>query len=79
MVSGARLVNPDRHVFLLGRIGIAQYTDVEKMRQLLIKAYQRKAFVIFATHSSMPESFSEEKTREILRIAKEIGFHFESE
>ena len=79
MVSGARLVNPDRHVFLLGRIGIAQYTDVENMRQLLIKAYQRKAFVIFATHSSMPESFSEEKTREILRIAKEIGFHFESE
>lgn len=79
MVSGARLVNPDRHVFLLGRIGIAQYTDVENMRQLLIKAYQRKAFVIFATHSSMPESFSEEKTRGILRIAKEIGFHFESE
>jgi len=79
MVSGARLVNPDRHIFLLGRIGIAQYTDVENMRQLLIKAYQRKAFVIFATHSSMPESFSEEKTREILRIAKEIGFHFESE
>ena len=79
MVSGARLVNPDRHVFLLGRIGIAQYTDVENMRQLLIKAYQRKAFVIFATHSSMPESFSEEKIREVLRIAKEIGFHFESE
>ena len=77
MVSGARLVNPDRHVFQYGRIGITADTDVEKMRQLLAKAYQRKAFVIFGTHSSIPDIFSEEKTREILRIAKDIGFKFE--
>ena len=79
MVSGARLVNPDRHVFQLGRIGITKDTDIESMRQLLIKAYQRKAFVIFGTHSSIPDVFSEEKTREVLRIAKEIGFNFEYE
>jgi hypothetical protein len=79
MVSGARLVNPDRHVFQYGRIGITADTDVEKMRQLLAKAYQRKAFVIFGTHSSIPDIFSEEKTREVLRIAKEIGFNFEYE
>lgn len=77
MISGATLVNPDRHVFQYGRIGIDLDTDVEAMRQMLQKAYNRKAFVIFGTHSSIPESFSDEKTIEILRIAKEIGFVFE--
>lgn len=77
MISGARLVNPDRHVFQYGRIGITPETDIEAMHRLLKKAYKRKAFIIFATHSSIPDCFSEEKTREILRIAKEIGFTFE--
>lgn len=79
MVSGATLVNPDRHVFQYGRIGIGPDTDIEEMQQMLQKAYNRKAFVIFGTHSSIPESFSDEKTFEILRIAKEIGFVFEFE
>jgi hypothetical protein len=77
MISGAILINPDRHVFQYGRIGIGPNTDIEGMRQILQKAYERKAFVIFGTHSSIPQSFSEEKTREVLRIAKEIGFNFE--
>ena len=77
MISGATLINPDRHVFQYGRIGITPNTDLEKMREMLQKAYDRKAFVIFGTHSSIPKSFSEEKTREVLRIAKEIGFTFE--
>ena len=79
MISGANLVNPDKHVFQYGRISITPDTNIEVMRQLLKKAYQRKAFVIFGTHSSIPKSFSEEKTLEILRIAKEIGFIFEYE
>jgi hypothetical protein len=79
MISGASLINPDRHVFQYGRIGIGPNTDIEKMRQMLQKAYDRKAFVIFGTHSSIPSSFSEKKTREILRIAKEIGFNFKYE
>ena len=76
MVTGATLVNPDRHVFLYGRIGIGSNTDLDTMRELLQEAYDKKAFVIFGTHSSIPESFSEEKTKNVLQIAKEIGFCF---
>ena len=77
MISGATLVNPDRHVFQLGRIGITPHTNMDKMRGLLQKAYQRKAFVIFGTHSSIPDAFSVEKTQEVLTMAKEIGFCFD--
>ena len=76
MMSGASLVNPDRHVFQYGRIGIGPDTDIEAMRRLLQKAYDRKAFIIFGTHSSIPEIFSVEKTKEVLQIAKEMGFCF---
>ena len=76
MISGASLVNPDRHVFQLGRIAITPKTDTIAMRQLLQKAYRQKMFVIFGTHSSIPSCFSEEKTREVLKIAKETGFDF---
>lgn len=77
MISGASLINPDRHVFQYGRIGIGPDTDLDKMREMLQKAYERKAFVIFGTHSSIPEIFSVEKTQEVLQIAKEIGFCFD--
>lgn len=77
MISGATLVNPDRHVFQLGRIPITVDTDTAAMGQLLQKAYDRKGFVIFSSHSSIPSIFSEEKTRQVLRMAKEIGFDFE--
>jgi hypothetical protein len=77
MISGASLVNPDRHVFQLGRIGIQTDTNIDDMRALLQKAYDRKAFVIFGTHSSIPAIFSIEKTREILKMAKEMGFCFD--
>lgn len=77
MISGASLINPDRHVFQYGRIGIGPDTDLGKMREKLQKAYDRKAFVIFGTHSSIPEIFSVEKTQDVLQIAKEIGFCFD--
>lgn len=76
MISGAALVNPDRHVFQYGRIGIGPDTNIEEMRQMLQKAYDRKAFVIMGTHSSIPNSFSVKKTTEVIQIAKEIGFCF---
>lgn len=76
MISGATLVNPDRNVFQFGRIGIGPDTDIDAMRELLREAYDRKAFVIFGTHSSIPEIFSVEKTKEVLQIAKEMGFCF---
>lgn len=77
MISGASLVNPDRHVFQLGRIGIGPEADLDAMREMLKKAYDRKAFIIFGTHSSIPDAFSQEKTREILMMAKEMGFCFD--
>ena len=77
MISGASLVNPDRHVFQLGRIGIETGTDLDAIQEMLKKAYDRKAFVIFSTHSSIPDIFSVEKTRKILMMAKEMGFCFE--
>lgn len=76
MISGASLVNPDCHVFQLGRIAITPNTNLEDMRQLLQKAYERKAFIIFGTHSSIPTCFSKEKTKKVLELAKEIGFDF---
>lgn len=77
MTSGATLINPDRHVFQLGRISITPNTDLDAMREMLEKAYKRNAFVIFATHSSIPEQFSVEKTLEILHMAKKIGYSFD--
>ena len=77
MISGATLINPDRHVFQFGRIGIGPDTDLGAMREMLLKAYDKKAFVIFGTHSSIPEIFSVEKTKEVMKMAKEIGFCFE--
>ena len=77
LITGASLVNPDRSVFQLGRIAITPQTDTTAMRELLQKAYDKKAFVIFGTHSSLPASFSEGKTLKVLRMAKEIGFDFE--
>ena len=76
MISGASLVNPDRNVFQYGRISIGVDTDLNMMQKLLHEAYKRKAFVIFVTHSSLPKSFSAEKTKEVLRITKEMGFCF---
>ena len=76
MISGASLVNPDRHVFHYGRIRIGPDTDIDVMRKTLQKAYDSKAFVIFGTHSSIPECFSVKKTQEVLQVAKDIGFCF---
>lgn len=77
MITGASLVNPDRNIFQLGRIFISQDTDTSKIRRLLQKAYDNNNFVIFGTHSSNPEEFSEEKTRKVLEMAKEMGFIFD--
>lgn len=77
MITGASLVNPDRHVFQLGRIWITPDIDITSLRTILRNAYQQHNYVIFATHSSITNSFSEEKTLKVLRIAKEIGFNFD--
>lgn len=76
MITGASLVNPDRHLFQYGRINIEPDTNLDEVQEILQKAYDRNAFVIFGTHSSIPNLFSAEKTMEILRITKEMGFCF---
>lgn len=76
MITGASLVNPDRHVFQYGRLRIDTDTDLKSMQKVLQEAYNRKAFVILGTHSSIPEDFSEEKIKDVLRMAKEMGFCF---
>lgn len=77
MISGASLINPDRHVYQFGRIGIGPNTNLNEMRQMLQKAYNQNAFVIFGTHSSIPKAFSVEKTKDVLEMAKDIGFCFD--
>ena len=52
-------------------------TDTTEMRKLLQKAHQNNCFVILGTHSSMNEAFSEEKTKKVLEIVKEISFDFD--
>lgn len=76
MISAASLVNPDRQVFQYGRLRIDVDTDLKTMQRVLQAAYEKKAFVIFGTHSSIPEDFSEEKAKDVLRMAKKMGFSF---
>lgn len=77
MVTGANILNPDTEVFQLGRVMITKDTDLEETKVWLKKAKERKLFVILGTHSSIPDEFSEEKTRAILSMAKDIGFEFD--
>lgn len=77
MITGANIVNPDMTVFLYGRFPLyADNPTLEEAKKILTIAYKKKEFVIFGTHSSMKDSFSEEKTKEILILAKEMGFRF---
>lgn len=77
MITGANIINPDKTVFQYGRFSLyADNPTMEEAKRILIAAYKKKAFVIFGTHSSMKDYFSEEKTKEILIFAKEMGFSF---
>ena len=76
MICGASIINPDTEPFLLGRVFIDKYTDLKKIQSLLEKAKKRESFVILGTHSSNSNEFSEEKTKAILTMAKDIGFEY---
>lgn len=77
MITGANILNPDTEVFQLGRVMITKDTDLEEMRVWLTKAKERSLFVVIGTHSSMTGEFSEEKTRAVLKMAKDMGFVFD--
>ena len=79
MICGANIINPDMTLFQFGRMSFNKDMsplEMQRIRELLTKAFNKKAFVILGTHSSMEESFSEEKTKAILQMAKDIGFKF---
>lgn len=76
MICGAHIVNPDTNLFQLGRVFISKNTDLHKYQLLLEKAKSRKMFVILGTHSSNPDVFSEEKTKAVLNMAKNMGYEF---
>lgn len=77
MITSANIINPDMTVFQYGRFSLyADSPDLEEARSILTAAYKKKAFVIFGTHSSTKGAFSEEKTKAILALAKEMGFKF---
>lgn len=76
MIMGANIVNPDTEAFQLGRVSINKGTELKKMETILRKAKKRQMFVILGTHSSNSSEFSEEKTRGVLLMAKNMGFEF---
>lgn len=76
MICGACIVNPDTELFQLGRIFISKATDLKKTQVMLEKAKSRKMFVILGTHSSNPNEFSEDKTKAVLQMAKNMGYEF---
>jgi peptidoglycan/xylan/chitin deacetylase (PgdA/CDA1 family) len=79
MVMGANVVNPDTETFQWGRFFIKRETDTVDAREILLKAKQKKGFVVFGTHSSIHDEFSSEKTEEILKMALQIGLKFKRE
>lgn len=76
IVTGACTVNPSASCFMWGRLWIDADTDTTAMGCLLEKARRRNAFVVFGTHSSQANEFAADKTRAVLRRAKELGFVF---
>ena len=76
MVTGANILNPDTEVELLGRVMITKDTDLEETKMWLKEAKEKKLFVILGTHSSMPDEFSEEKTKAVLQMAIDMGFEY---
>lgn len=76
MVTGANIVNPDTSVFQMGRVYISRKTNIKEIENILNKAKKRKFYVILGTHSSMPDIFSEEKTKAVLQMAKDMGYEF---
>lgn len=76
MVTGANILNPDTTVFQLGRLMITKDTDLEKMEVVLKKGKSRNMYVILGTHSSDHDEFSTEKTRAVLRMAKNLGYEY---
>jgi hypothetical protein len=74
MVMGANIINPDTTTFQFGRMFITKETDMIQVRDILECAKAENGFVIFGTHSSNPDEFSEDKIETVLRMAVEMGF-----
>ena len=76
MVTLANIANPDSSLFQLGRIMISRNSDTKEVERFLVKAKKKRGFVILGTHSSMPNEFSEDKTKTVLKQALSLGYKF---
>lgn len=76
MISGANILNPDTTLFQYGRVFITKETNVNEIEDILIKAKRNNLFVIFGTHSSNNNEFSEDKTREVLQKSIALNFNY---
>lgn len=76
MVTGANIVNPDTTTFQMGRVFITNKTNIKEIGNILDKAKNSNCYVIFGTHSSLPEEFSQEKTKAVLSMAIKMGFEY---
>lgn len=74
MITGASLANPDSTRFQLGRVFITKITKLKEIEKLLKKAKKKRAFIILGTHSSDREEFAPDKIKDILMMAKAIGY-----
>ena len=78
MVTGANIVNPDTTTSQMGRVFITNKTNIKEIGNMLDKAKKRNCYVIFGTHSSMPDEFSQEKTKAVLSMAIKMGFEYKN-
>lgn len=77
MITGANIVNPDTTLFQYGRYSLGKdYPNLQDTKVVLEKAHHNSSFVIFGTHSSMKENFSEERTKVVLQLAIDMGYKF---
>ena len=77
MITGANIVNLDTTVFQVGRFSLGKDDpDIKDAKIILTKAFHDKSFVIFGTHSSIKDCYSEERTKAVLKLAIEIGLNF---
>jgi len=72
MITSANILNPDTTVFQYGRLHISRDTDLRLTERYFRKVKEGNLFIIIGTHSS-EDDFSLEKTKAVLRKAKELG------
>lgn len=74
MITGANIINPDTTVFQMGRMVISNKMNLTDTEDILRKAKKENGYVILGTHSSIPDEFSKEKTKAVIKMSLDMGF-----